>query len=130
MTNREFNTGDLVIWTPEARKIKEKANASKAIKNRSNRKNANPKGQMNFNEPEKSFNWPTGIMKVIWGENESHNPDINPDCWTSPGWVEIEELTPTSISGKPIWAEVRITELEHLPAEDENLILSLDDIGL
>jgi hypothetical protein len=114
---RPFKTGDLVIWTPKQKKIKEKANASKAA-DRLSRKNANPKGGY-------PYNWPTGIMIVSWGEDQPYNPDINPATRMPQGWVEIEQL-----DNRSVYAEVRATELQLLEQADSDLILALDDIGL
>ena len=122
MIKRKFNTEDLVIWTPEARKVKEKANSSKA-KNRYGRKHANRCGGFNLEKPHLEYNWPIGIMKVLCGED--YDFEKLPPSWKRKGWVVLKEL-----NGGILMAFANIEELEHLPIEDENLILSLDDIGL
>jgi len=114
---RPFKTGDLVIWTPKQKKIKEKANASKAA-DRLSRKNANPKGGY-------PYNWPTGIMRVSWGEDRPYHPDFDQSTWIPQGWVEIEQL-----DNPEYYAEVRATELQLIEQTDSDLILALDDIGL
>jgi len=122
MTNRKFNTGELVIWTPQARKEKEKANSSKA-KNRFARKNANRIGGFNIENPHLEYNWPLGIMKVLCGEDFDF--EKLPPSWKRKGWVVLKEL-----NGGTLMAFASITELEHLQSEDQDLLLTLDDIGL
>ncbi len=119
MINREFNTGDLVIWKPEIKKANEKANKSKA-------KNKWYRNDINRNSPD-PYLWPMGILKITWGQNE---PAVNPGHWAGQNMVEVIEYHPENPTGRPIHAQVNINKLEFLPPADEDLLTILGDIGL
>ena len=122
MINKEFNTGDLVIWKPEIKKANEKANKSKA-------KNKWYRNDINRNSPD-PYLWPMGILQITWGLNE---PLINPGHWAGRDMVEVVEY-PYSGSGRPIYAQVNISKLspvaEVFEEQDLDLLVSLADIGL